>query len=466
MAAERITSGVPGLDVVLQGGFLRGGLYLIEGPPGAGKTILANQICFARARGGHKSLFTTVLSETHSRMMLHLGELEFFDDKAIPKNVNYLSAFAALTSDGVKGVLDLLRREMRAHGATIVVVDGFASIEQAAPSHLDFKRFIHELQVQAGMLGCTTFLLTSTDDTRRFRAEHSMVDGLIELGEEESDRRTERQLQVSKFRGSAVFGGRHTYEITYAGVRVYPRAERLLRDAVPDGVDIGKRISTGIKELDKMLHGGLPQGTATLLVGSSGGGKTALGLSFLAQSTAREPGLLFSFYESEKRALDKAERIGLPLKKLVKSGALEVVYHSPTERLLDMLGDDLLENVKRRGVRRLVIDGLPGFMASTFTPDRMPRFFAGMFNALRAGGVTTLCTIETRSLFEQEIEIPIQGVAALAENCITLRLRELRGRLHRTILITKVRDSAFDERLRELRISASGVAVVNYSGAK
>jgi predicted ATP-dependent serine protease len=43
---ERVASLVPGLDAVLCGGFLRGGLYLIQGPPGAGKTILANQIIY------------------------------------------------------------------------------------------------------------------------------------------------------------------------------------------------------------------------------------------------------------------------------------------------------------------------------------------------------------------------------------------------------------------------------------
>ena len=41
----RLPSGIDGLDVVLKGGFLRGGIYIIQGPPGAGKTILGNQIC-------------------------------------------------------------------------------------------------------------------------------------------------------------------------------------------------------------------------------------------------------------------------------------------------------------------------------------------------------------------------------------------------------------------------------------
>jgi circadian clock protein KaiC len=43
---ERVPTGIPGLDTVLRGGFLRAGIYIVRGEPGAGKTILGNQFCF------------------------------------------------------------------------------------------------------------------------------------------------------------------------------------------------------------------------------------------------------------------------------------------------------------------------------------------------------------------------------------------------------------------------------------
>ena len=49
---SRIASGVPGLDAILHGGFLKDGIYIIQGSPGSGKTILANQICFHHASNG------------------------------------------------------------------------------------------------------------------------------------------------------------------------------------------------------------------------------------------------------------------------------------------------------------------------------------------------------------------------------------------------------------------------------
>ena len=43
---ERMPSGIPGVDIILSGGFLKGGLYIIQGPPGTGKTTFGNQLCF------------------------------------------------------------------------------------------------------------------------------------------------------------------------------------------------------------------------------------------------------------------------------------------------------------------------------------------------------------------------------------------------------------------------------------
>lgn len=45
---ERMETGLPGLDDILGGGPVRGAAYIVRGPPGAGKTIIANQVCHQR----------------------------------------------------------------------------------------------------------------------------------------------------------------------------------------------------------------------------------------------------------------------------------------------------------------------------------------------------------------------------------------------------------------------------------
>jgi circadian clock protein KaiC len=84
---DRVPSLVPGLDTVLRGGFLRGGLYIVQGSPGAGKTILGSQIIYTHAAQGRRAVFITVLGENHGRMMQHLRPMRFFDPSLVPAKV-------------------------------------------------------------------------------------------------------------------------------------------------------------------------------------------------------------------------------------------------------------------------------------------------------------------------------------------------------------------------------------------
>ncbi len=113
-AIERVPSGVPGLDTVLRGGFPRGGIHILQGVPGAGKTILGNQLCYHHAAAGGRALYVTLLAESHARMLLHLGTLRFFEADQLPDQIAYISGFGALQGEGLPGLVTLLRREIAA----------------------------------------------------------------------------------------------------------------------------------------------------------------------------------------------------------------------------------------------------------------------------------------------------------------------------------------------------------------
>src|SRR3954471_18181570 len=93
---QRRATGIPGLDAILGGGLLESGVYIIQGPPGAGKTILGNQMCFVTASAGGRAVYVTLLAESHSRMFAHLRGMEFFDESRIPDSVYYIGGFSTL----------------------------------------------------------------------------------------------------------------------------------------------------------------------------------------------------------------------------------------------------------------------------------------------------------------------------------------------------------------------------------
>jgi circadian clock protein KaiC len=90
-AIERVPSGIPGLDTVLCGGFPKAGIHILQGWPGAGKTILGNQICYQQAAVGGRALYVTLLAESHARMLLHLGTLRFFEVSRLPEQITYIN---------------------------------------------------------------------------------------------------------------------------------------------------------------------------------------------------------------------------------------------------------------------------------------------------------------------------------------------------------------------------------------
>jgi circadian clock protein KaiC len=213
---ERLPSGIPGLDTILCGGFTKGGIHLLQGPPGAGKTTLGNQVCYHHAASGGRALYVTLLAESIDRMLLHLGTMRFFDGSRLSEQLSYISGLQALDSEGLSGLVTLLRRELAAHKATVLMLDGLVAAEDRAASNTEFKKFIQEMQAQAGLHNCTVFLLTSAT-CQAIPPEHTMVDGIIELTNARYGSRTERGLVVNKLRGSNVLPGRHPFLITPAG---------------------------------------------------------------------------------------------------------------------------------------------------------------------------------------------------------------------------------------------------------
>jgi circadian clock protein KaiC len=190
-------------------------------------------------------------------------------------------------------------------------------------------------------------------------------------------------------------------------------------------------------------------------------GKTLLAAHFAAEGARKgEKTLFVSFFEPPAALFARAQRIGLDVHGPMKSGALTLLHQPPAEVEADVLVDQVLTEVARRGIRRLVIDGLTDLELAVADPDRRRVFLAAFSAQLRQLGVTSLFTKEVSKIAGTELDFSDTPIAVLGENLLLLRYVELRGRIHRVLSILKMRDSKYDGNLREFEISDGGIRVL------
>ncbi len=455
---EQIPTYVTGLDVVLRGGLISGGSYLILGGPGTGKTTLGNQIAFARALRGDTVVFATVLGESHARMLAHLARFKFFAPAAVGDTIHYLSVFDELAEGGLEGILTMLRRTVRQSGASLLIIDGASLLGQFGDG-TSFGVFINKLHVLMSGLNCTLILLSNeTIDVRRSPIG-THVDGIIELTLEKFAPRDVRYLHVLKIRGVPYIEGDHQMRIGEEGMQVFPRLEAL---DVGMATEVRGRVPMGIPGLDAMLRGGVLPGSATLIMGSAGAGKTLTGLHFVSEGARNgERGLWVGFHETPSRLRGKAEALGLPFGQYVDQGLIDVLWELPRELLLDEWAQKVLTAVETFKPQRLMIDAITDLTRQSVFASRLPSFLISLSNALRARNVTTVMSAGGSSFFGSEIVSPVPSISATVENILLLRYVEMQSQLRRLVSIMKVRESDYDTTIREYFITDRGMVVTD-----
>lgn len=462
---ERMPTGIPGLDLVLKGGLLRTGLYIIQGSPGTGKTLMGNQICFHHVRGGGRAAYVALLSESVGRMTHFLQSMKFFDRQYIGDRLQYLSGYHALRQGGLAECLELLRKVIIEHNVTFLVVDGTDALKLASRSDSEFREFLHSMQLFMDLRRCTGCLLTPLNVVYPSPAPgHTIVDGVIELALHNFGPRTTRELEVVKTRGSDFLQGRHEFEITDQGLAIHPRTEvRYVNPSRRLRLDPSHRMKLGVSKLDEMLRGGLLHESATIMIGAPGTGKTSFGMSFLAEGARQgQSGVYFGFHEIPEVLIENCENIKIPVAEAVKRGDIQLVWYQETEHIADFLAERLLDIVRSKNQRpcRLFIDGISGFRRALVYQNRSSQFLAAIMNELRSLGATIIMAEEI-DVYTSGREIPMSDLGSISDNMILLRYLESKSELKRLLSIIKTRGTDYESVIHQFTISSKGIEVLD-----
>jgi circadian clock protein KaiC len=456
---ELLETGVPNLDRVLGGGLLARSLAIVIGTPGTGKTLMAQQIAFHNAAQA-AVLYLTGFSETHDKLLSHSRSLTFFTPDVIGSRLQF-GSLPDLLGRGADETANAIVATARGQNAKLVVIDGFRSIRGYLADDQAAAHFLYSVGAKLALLGTTTLVIVEgdPDDTSAY-PELTVSDVILALRRERLDSRHRRVLEVFKSRGSTHLDGTHPFSISDRGLTVFPRFESHVAASEPAWQ--AGRAAFGVPDLDALIGGGLNVGTATLVAGSPGVGKTTLGLRFIDEGArADEPVLFCGFMESPAQLREKARIFGMDLTSAEASGSARLLVIAGHDQEADRIASVLAEDIERRGVRRLVIDSSAELQRGLVSEARIPGFFSALVSYLRNQEVTTYLTLDVSTIVGPALELAGTPLSVVAENLLLLRQVEYRGRLHRVFSVLKMRFSDYKPAIYEYDFSPGvGIRII------
>ncbi|MBC7445249.1 MAG: AAA family ATPase [Polaromonas sp.] len=458
---RQLPTGVDGLDELLGGGIPEFSFNLIAGTPGSGKTTLAHQIMFSLASPERRALFFTVLGEPPLKMLRYQQQFSYFDIDKINTSIKFVNLASDLLDGQFERVLARIIEEVESFGPSLVFVDSFRSMVQSAKSVRDdgargLQHFIQMLGVQMTGWQATTFLigeyLTQEEESSPV---FTVADGIIWMLQDVHRDAMFRKLQVIKMRGQAQRPGLHTFRISSSGIEVFPRAILSYENSHRTEITGNSRLTMGEPVLDKMMGGGLPVGYSLLVVGPSGCGKSILCTEFLAEGARLgEPGVIAAFEKSPSQLLNGR------LKKLVDDGSLSVIDTQVLDLSIDEILHDLVNLIRKKNAKRVVIDSLSGFelaLMSTFRENFRESLYR-LVSVLTNMGVTVLMTAELEDRYT-DLRFSSYGNAFLTDAILAMRYVEINGQFKRVISVVKVRASQHSKDICLFDITDKGIKI-------
>ncbi|MFH1055444.1 MAG: ATPase domain-containing protein [Candidatus Altiarchaeota archaeon] len=227
---ERVSTGVAGLDEMLQGGFIVGRSYLVAGGPGAGKTILCMQFLMDGVKNNERGLYVALEEQAH----------ELKDDMAVfgwdIQRIRILDTMQDLTSGvwtikttgviskpefNLKSLIEAIRNIIASYKPKRIVIDSLTSVKMLYNEQSEVRKellgFINFLE----STGCTV-LLTSEVTGPEIVMEEFLASGVIKINLIENNGERVSAISVQKMRGSNFDKHMRPIKVTNSGIVVFP----------------------------------------------------------------------------------------------------------------------------------------------------------------------------------------------------------------------------------------------------
>lgn len=457
---KRKSTGIKNLDKILDGGLIKNRSYLVRGPPGAGKTLLGLHYLTQGNKNQEKSLFINFgepeehIKKDAKSFGFNIEPIKFLDLSPSENFFKQNQEYTVFQSEEVETpkITEKITDKVEKINPDRVFIDPMTQLRYLTSDQFQFHKqvlsFMKFLKNQD-----TTIIYTSqktqknTDEDLQF-----MSDGIIHI---EYD--TPRTIEITKFRGSNFQSGKHTLKITKKGMSVYPRI--IPRKHQKEFT--GEQVSSGIPEIDEILHGGLERGTNTIFSGPTGTGKTTLGIQFMKEAAGRgERSVIYSFEESTDTILHRSESLNIPVKDMIEHGNLQIEEIDPQQYSVNEFTNMVRNEVEEENSKIVMVDGIQGYKKSLLgiSGEEGLQEIVSFSRYLKNMGVTSIFINPVHEI-TGDFKVTGKGISYLADNILFLRHVEYKGELRKIIGVLKKRASNYERKLREIELTSNGIKV-------
>lgn len=454
------SSGIVGLDYVLDGGLTPERMYLIEGTPGTGKTTLGLGFLLAGAAANEVGLYITLaeteielraVAKSHAWSLdkLHLFEMVPTEGFSDGQDQTLLHPSEVELGETVRSIM---AKVDEVHPARIIL-DSLSELRLLAQSPVRYRRQILALKHFFATRKCTVLVLDDKTGAGSDLQLHSIAHGVISLEQNlESFGSQRRRMHVRKMRGRPFKGGYHDFEIRRGGLQIFPR----LVASEHISIAAGAPTSTGSAELDALLGGGLVPGTAALLTGPAGVGKTTASVQCMVAALNRgEKASYFLFDEREHTLLLRSASIGLDLQPHLDSGNLCLHAIDPAEMSPGEFSGKVQQAVEAHGANFVVIDSLNAYLQSMPNEQFLVLQMHEMLTYLAKKNIVTLLILSLHGI-TGDVRSDVD-LSYLADTVVQLRYFEAYGIVRQAISVIKTRTVKHERTIREYQIGDNGL---------
>lgn len=458
MPQDRLSTGVSGFDEILHGGLIPGRAYLVRGQPGTGKTILGLHFLSSGAEAGEKSLYITLgepaeqIRTNAEALGFDLKGLAFLDLSPSSQFFTEIQTYDIFSPAEVERepTTQQIINQVETLKPQRIFLDAMTQFRYLSPDAFQFRKqvlsFLRFLREQ----GATVLFTSEGSEEAPDNDLQFMSDGVIHL----TFSSEERSVSVSKFRGSDFRSGNHSMRLTKTGMEVFPH---LMPEVYSQEFAL-EVLSSGVPELDELLHGGFERSTITIISGPSGVGKSTLGLQFMKEAAGRgERSAIYAFEERKETLLHRCEGINIPVHAMIERGTLSVVQIEPLHYTPDEFANLVRYEVEQQKARIVMIDSVSGYRLSVRGNELVIHIHA-LCKYLQNMGVAVLLINEVETITGDFRPTEI-GISYIADNLVFLRYLEMEGELRKAIGVLKKRMTDFEKTLREFEITRYGIKV-------